>query len=247
MRAAQVRKLLAIEVAIVLVLSFGTSGLRSLLRLISALLDPTPLNEQSTTLHAQQVAVPWLDLGLQVLGAATLFSWGCLALYLLWPHHKLAMLHARDWGWGALLAAVIGIPGLAFYLSALHLGLSKEVVPTTLEHLWWEVPVLLLYSAANAFAEEIVVVFYFITRLRELRCGVWPAIVLAALLRGSYHLYQGVSAGVGNVVMGLLFGWVFVRYGKVWPLVLAHFLIDAVAFVGYSAAAGTAVGAWLGI
>ena len=38
--------------------------------------------------------------------------------------------------------------------------------------------------------------------------------------------------------MGLLYGWYFHRTGKVWPLVIAHFLIDAIAFVGYAALFG---------
>ncbi len=38
--------------------------------------------------------------------------------------------------------------------------------------------------------------------------------------------------------MGLVFGYVWMRTGKLWPLIVAHGLIDAVAFVGYSPAAG---------
>lgn len=34
--------------------------------------------------------------------------------------------------------------------------------------------------------------------------------------------------------MGVVYGWYFHRTGKVWPLVIAHFLIDAIAFVGYA-------------
>ena len=67
----------------------------------------------------------------------------------------------------------------------------------------------------------------------------------SAVLRGSYHLYQGVSAGLGNIVMGVVFAAYFLWRNKgkesaaadwiapVWALVLAHFLIDAVAFIGY--------------
>ena len=143
-----------------------------------------------------------------------------------------------DLGWGAGLAAVIGIPGLAFYAAALHLGLTREVVPTTLTHPWTEVPVLLAWSFANAWGEEIVVVMYLLTRLRQLGWGLAGALAFSSVLRGSYHLYQGVSAGFGNIIMGLLYGWFYWRTGRVWPLVIAHFLIDAVAFVGYAALGG---------
>ena len=53
------------------------------------------------------------------------------------------------------------------------------------------------------------------------------------MLRGSYHLYQGFGGFIGNAVMGLVFGYYWQRTGRLWPLVIAHSLIDIVAFVGY--------------
>ena len=57
------------------------------------------------------------------------------------------------------------------------------------------------------------------------------------MLRGTYHLYQGFGSFVGNFAMGVLFGWLYTRYGRVLPLVIAHFVIDAAMFVGYPWAA----------
>mgnify|MGYP003488981035 FL=1 len=37
----------------------------------------------------------------------------------------------------------------------------------------------------------------------------------------------------GNFVMGVVFGWCYQRWGRVMPLVIAHTLLDVVAFVGY--------------
>ena len=54
-----------------------------------------------------------------------------------------------------------------------------------------------------------------------------------ALLRGAYHLYQGIGPGVGNALMGVVFALVFLRVRRVMPLVIAHALLDAVGFVGY--------------
>ena len=54
------------------------------------------------------------------------------------------------------------------------------------------------------------------------------------MLRGAYHLYQGVGGFVGNLVMGLLFGWLFLRWRRVAPFVVAHTLLDVGAFVGYA-------------
>ncbi|MEJ5998128.1 CPBP family intramembrane glutamic endopeptidase [Corynebacterium sp. H130] len=220
------------EIAIVLTITFGMSGVRSLLRLIDSLFQG-PLNEQSVTLNKPAATALWLDYGLQLCSALVLVGWGLLALFLLAGDGiHLARYRWRDWVSGAGLAAIIGLPGLAFYYGALHLGLTKEVIPSGFES-WWGVPVLLLWAFANAFGEEVVVVGWLMTRLEQLKFPLWAVLACSAVLRGSYHLYQGVSAGFGNIVMGLVYGWYFHRYGKVWPLVIGHFLIDAVAFVGY--------------
>jgi membrane protease YdiL (CAAX protease family) len=64
------------------------------------------------------------------------------------------------------------------------------------------------------------------------------ALVASSVLRGSYHLYQGVGGFVGNMVMGVLFVLLYRRWGRVGPLVAAHALLDIVAFVGYGLLAG---------
>lgn len=214
------------ELGVVLLITFGMQGFRSLLRLIDALLQPAPLNEQSVQLHPAQTTT-WLDPLLQLSSAAILIGWGLLVLLLLDKDGiRLPKLRKLDVPQGALLAAVIGLPGLAFYLAALHFGLTKEVVPNSN---WLSI----VWSFANAFAEETVVVFWLLTRLKQLGCRAWVGVAASASLRGSYHLYQGVSAGVGNIVMGVVFAWVYQRTGRVWPLVIGHFLIDLVAFLGY--------------
>ena len=266
------RRVLVRELLIVLTVTFGASAVRAVLRLIDALLKPVALNEQSTTLYAPQARIPWLGLGLQLTSAAVLLAWGALALYLLavvpgparadgqtgprGPRSGSAAAgpgpargparsgFARgDLLHGAGLAALIGLPGLVLYVTAVHLGLSKVVVPTAMTVPWLEAPALLVWSAANAFGEEAVVVVWLVTRLRHLGLRPGGAIAASAVLRGLYHLYQGVSAGFGNLVMGVLFAWYFHRTGRWWPLVIAHFLIDAVAFVGYALLARAG---WLG-
>ena len=74
---------------------------------------------------------------------------------------------------------------------------------------------------------------YLYQRLTQLAWSPLAIIVTQALLRGAYHLYQGAGAFVGNVAMGLIFGWYYHRTKRLGPLITAHTLIDAVAFVGY--------------
>ncbi|MDK7134876.1 CPBP family intramembrane metalloprotease [Corynebacterium sp. UMB4614] len=249
------RRALRVELALLLAVTFGASGLRAILRLVEALTDPTPLNEQEALLNQSQSHLAWLDPAFQLITSGVLLAWGGLAAFLLLRHlppqpaeHLTSRpalrlrIRAKDWPHGAGLAALIGLPGLAFYALAVHLGASKVVVPSGLGEHWWTLPSLLLNAWANGVAEELIVVAWLATRLRQLNVR-WPAIFAAsALLRASYHLYQGLSAGLGNAVMGLIFIEYFRRTGRVWPLVIAHGLIDTVAFAGYALGGGGLVG-----
>jgi membrane protease YdiL (CAAX protease family) len=98
---------------------------------------------------------------------------------------------------------------------------------------WWRAPVSILISFENGFLEEVLVVGYLLLRLRQLELHPVIAIGVSAVLRGSYHLYQGYGGFVGTLVMGVVFAFVFLRWRRLWPLVVAHGLIDTVAIVGY--------------
>ncbi|MGZ5290932.1 MAG: CPBP family intramembrane glutamic endopeptidase [Actinomycetota bacterium] len=141
----------------------------------------------------------------------------------------------RDALRGLLLFAVVGAGGIGVYLASVELGVNRFVVPVPPLGHWWTVPVLLLNAAETALLEEVVVVAYLVTRLRQLGLTEIAAIGASALLRGTYHLYQGWGGFLGNVAMGLLFGFVFARTRRAWPIVIAHFLLDVGAGVGYLA------------
>ena len=238
------RRLLRAEVAIVLTVTFAWSGLYSLVRLIGYQLGA---GVGSTTVTLNPVRSPHavIDFLLQVLGAVQLFGWAALALYLLVRSGigfadigfalrgpRAALL--RNIGLGTGLAALIGLPGLALYTAGRALGVTASVVPASGDVQWWRILTYVLLAAGNAVAEEVVVVGYFMTRLRQLGMGRAGALASSAVLRGSYHLYQGFGAGLGNLVMGLVFGAAYDRWRRLWPLVIAHFLLDVVAFVGYA-------------
>jgi membrane protease YdiL (CAAX protease family) len=145
---------------------------------------------------------------------------------------------ARDLGWGALVAACVGAVGLAFYLAVQKSGANLTVVPESLPGVWWKYPVLILSAVQNAVLEEVVVVGYLLRRLGQLNWSPMAALAASALLRGSYHFYQGVGGFFGNVAMGVLFVLLYRRWGRVAPLAVAHSLIDIGAFVGYALLAG---------
>ena len=139
-----------------------------------------------------------------------------------------------DLGWGLGLAAAIGLPGLALYGASRALGINTTVVPEALPMLCWTVPVLLLSALHNAFVEEVLVVGYLVNRLDELSWRVPATVAVSALLRGSYHLYQGFGGFTGNILMGAVFAVFFIRFKRLTPLILAHAILDSAAFVGYA-------------
>jgi membrane protease YdiL (CAAX protease family) len=235
------RRAIVVELVIVFTVTLGMSGARSLLSLLDALLAPEPLNEQQVAINVRQAEVEVLDLLRQLLSATQLFAWGALGLYLLWRAgirlRAIGLDRSRlgaDALGGVGLAALIGLPGLGLYFLAHSLGANLTVQPSTLDDTWWRPIVLTVAAAANAWAEEVLVVGFLITRLRQLGFGENASLAMSALLRGSYHLYQGFGGFVGNVAMGLVFGRVWQRTNRLWPLVVAHTLLDVVAFVGYA-------------
>jgi membrane protease YdiL (CAAX protease family) len=244
------RRLVGTEILVVLTVTLGLSALRSALSLLNALLQTTPLNEQQVALNAPAAQLSLVDLAFQLTGALQLLGWGVLAAYLLLRAGfalRTVGLDASRPGRDALgaagLAALIGVPGLGLYLVAHALGVSVTIAPTTLTDTWWRTPVLILSAAGNAWAEEVIMIGWLLTRLRQLGWSENRSLVVAAVLRGSYHLYQGLGGFVGNLVMGLVFGRVWQRHGRLWCLVGAHTLIDVVAFVGYGLLRGAV--SWL--
>jgi membrane protease YdiL (CAAX protease family) len=243
---ALARRVLAWEVWVVLALSLGQSGVYALVSLLAALTTPKSLGSQQAVLNASAApGRPWLDLTYQLIGLGFGVMPVVLVAYLLFRSGEgLGVLGADlrrpayDIVRGAVIAAAVGGVGLGFYLVTHAAGVDLTVVPENLPAVWWRIPVLVLSAVQNAVLEEVVVLGFLLHRLEQLGWGRGRALVTSALVRGSYHLYQGVGGFAGNAVMGLLFGKLYQRWGRVGPLVVAHSLIDTVAFVGYALLAG---------
>lgn len=221
-----------------LAVTFGVTAVVAVLQLADAVLSGLPGHR--VRLNRDQSRYDLINLGLNLASVGQLVSWGLLGLYLLWRSGirpsgiGLGRLRWRPDVLGGLgLAALIGIPGLLLYIGARAVGLNAQVEPSALHNSWWRIPLLVLAAFANGFAEEVVVVGYLITRLRELGMTNRAAMLASSALRALYHLYQGFGAGLGNLVMGFVFSYAWLRTGRLWPLVIAHGVIDTVAFVGY--------------
>jgi membrane protease YdiL (CAAX protease family) len=231
------------EVLLVLGVSVGATAIWGVLRIIERLTRDVALARQTAAMNVSRTPDrPWLDLVWQLTGITLALVPVLLALFLLNRHPgqgaRLIGLDLRrpgfDLATGAGLTLLIGLPGLALYLGTYQLGLSVQIAPANLAPVWWAVPVLILAAAQNALLEEVVGIGYLLTRLRELGWHAAAAVGAHALLRGTYHLYQGFGGFVGNAIMGAVFALFYLRFKRVMPLVIAHTLLDVVAFVGYT-------------
>ena len=200
----------------VLTLAFGASIWQSL----SMALSPQPLtavfdNASLSGLMATQLAT------LAIIGAFLYlrgWTWARLGPAPRW----------RDLPQGFGLAAATLVGFWVFHAAAALTGLlpadaddSARVAPD----LDWRL--MFAASAVNGFFEEALVCGYLVSALRE-RPSMWTAIHLSTAIRASYHLYQG-EAGAVMVPMGLAFAWLYSVNGRLWPLVVAHIALDALA------------------
>jgi membrane protease YdiL (CAAX protease family) len=236
------RKQTLAEVLIVFALSLGASAIYSVVSLIAKLTAKAGLAGQTTLINGAMAQREWLDFTYQVLSVAFGLAPVALALYFLWqtsgnPFKTIGLNFQEPGFWlsrGTLLAAAIGIPGIGLYVVSRLLGWSSKIVPAELPDYWWAIPILLLAAIRAALLEEVLVIGYLFDRLNRLGLSPRYQLLISATIRGSYHLYQGFGGFIGNFVMGLVFGWAYKKWGRVIPLVFAHFLLDAVSFVGYA-------------
>lgn len=239
------------EVLIVLGLSLGQSAVYALVNLLEKM-TRAPLGSQTTALNPVLNERELFDLLYQLLAIFFALVPVALVLFLLAApgerareaFRKIGFTFSRpgvDFGLGFGLALLIGAGTLGVYAGGRALGITTAIVPAALDEYWWTVPVLVLSALRHSLLEEVVVVGYLFNRLAKLGWGTWTMIFTSAVIRGSYHLYQGIGPGIGNFLMGLVFGYAYTRTKRVMPLVIAHALLDIAGFVGY-ALFGSAIG-----
>ncbi|MCP9424427.1 CPBP family intramembrane metalloprotease domain-containing protein, partial [Cutibacterium acnes] len=181
------------ETMFVLAVSLGQSAWYSILRMIERLTRGVPMNQQTSTLNSSVTpGRPWLDLLYQLSDIAFGVVPALLAVLLLAqvkpPRQGVrralgleAPGWGRDVGAGAMLAAIIGIPGLGFYWAAHALGFNTTVRAADLQHVWWTAPVLIGLAGMNAVLEETVMIGYLFTRWGQIGWSTTMVIVTSAI------------------------------------------------------------------
>ena len=124
-------------------------------------------------------------------------------------------------GAALIIPCVILISGLNSLIELIT-NTHPDAATTFRAQLTW--PVLIVMTLINPLYDELFVVAY---NLRVLE-GHGPAfaITLSATIRFICHLDQGPIAAVTILPLGLIFGFVYWRWKVLWPLVVAHGMMD---------------------
>ena len=232
------------ELWLVLMVSLGASSIYAVLSLLRKLSSQQGLAGSVTTINAPRAEQPWLDAVSQLVAISLSLVPVLLALYFL-RLDKLSIglvPNRRDWLLGIGLPLAVGIPGIGLYVLALQLGLTSRIIPSTLGDYWWTPIILFLAALRSGLQEEVIAVAFLAKKLGLIRpeITILAVVVISSAFRASYHLYQGFSAFLGNFIMGLVFAYIFMKTGRVAPLVIAHTVMNTAVFIGFPL-----VSAWL--
>lgn len=228
-----------LELFLVLGVSLGSSAIYSVLSILRSATSEAGIAGTTVAINRSLASNQWVDLGYQIAQNLIPLVPVVLAIYLIWLDSKpwpeafglTPPKIIRDTGSGILLATVIGIPGIALYLAARELGVAVNVEPSGLSEFWWTIPVLILAALKASILEEFIVVGFMFHQLRKIGLKDSSIVLVSAALRASYHLYQGLAGLIGNFVMGLVFGWLYKKNGRLGPLLIAHFVMDVAVFI----------------
>jgi uncharacterized protein len=119
-----------------------------------------------------------------------------------------------------LIGTNIGVGGFYELLRAAS-GTDPDAT-TFVSRLSW--PVLIALTLINPLYDELFGVAYIVSAAKP--HGAAFAITLSAAVRFVCHLEHGPIGAVAILPLGLLFAWVYWRWGTVWPLIVAHGVAD---------------------
>jgi membrane protease YdiL (CAAX protease family) len=139
------------------------------------------------------------------------------------------------WGfqpsWKSIGAGIILCLVTVLVLSAI-IALANVISPGSVDHRHsvsqLSLSVLITFAMINPVFEEIIEAGYFVQSLQ--RFGMCSAVLMSAVFRAFLHAYQGIDAVVLIFPLGLIFGFLYWKWRRLWPLFIAHILLDLTAY-----------------
>ena len=129
-----------------------------------------------------------------------------------------------SWKWtGAGILLFVAVVLAAIFQTLLFQVIHPAKIVTPLTG-GLTLPFVILMLLINPAFEELMEVGYFVHALKQY--GMWPAVLASALFRTVLHAYAGLTLAVTCLLVGLIFGFAYWRWRQLWPLFIAHAIMD---------------------
>jgi membrane protease YdiL (CAAX protease family) len=203
--------------------------LRGKLRLQKLMVLPQIGTRERLSLYASTIGFQW--------AAAAVVAWRSWARGLGFEELGLVV-HGR---WRTLIVAIVGAATLGglqwFNLRRMgrSSGKAREFMQVLAERILPQsrlefVPFLALAVTAGV-CEEFLYRGFAMAALTRAGLPAWSVVLLSSVLFGLAHLYQGRGGLLSTLVIGTVFGTARIAYDGLFPVVVWHFAVDAVAGV----------------
>jgi membrane protease YdiL (CAAX protease family) len=202
------------EFCIVIVICFGLSlfgGIRGIVSHLMHVARPIPISDRT---------VLWLVS--YELVAFTIVLW--IARIRGWSMTTFGLRVSWKWTGAGILLAMVVLAVLIVQTALFNLlnPPSGNVAPLTNGGL--TLPFVILVTVINPIFEELMEVGYVLHALK--RWGVWSAVLASAFFRVLLHGYVGFNLAASALLLGLIFGFAYARWRRLWPLIIAHAIFD---------------------
>jgi membrane protease YdiL (CAAX protease family) len=136
------------------------------------------------------------------------------------------------WGTGMAMTALLALSLVIWCERQGWLPREPDLVyrlmPETPREKLWAV---LILSPTAAFCEEFLFRGYLLAQIDDWLHSLMWAWIVSSVAFGLAHFYQGWSGMIRAGLLGALLAYPVVRFGNLYPAMLAHWLIDSVALL----------------
>lgn len=91
-----------------------------------------------------------------------------------------------------------------------------------------------LFCLIFAYMEESFFRFYLLSKRKEMNLSAPSALAVSAILFSICHIYLGPLGFINSAIAGLILGYMFLKWGSLHGIAIAHALYNITAYVIYS-------------
>lgn len=123
-----------------------------------------------------------------------------------------------------LLYFLVVLPLYSMIVTSFQLEATRDWIPRAENYT--QAILLMIGIGIAAFAEEILYRGFLLPRFEKILRSPFLSVLLTAIIFSGSHIYQGMTGVLGAFMVGILFGVAFVVFRRIWPLVIAHCVVN---------------------